>query len=114
MSQTKDASQVEVAHTPTPWVASGYHAFTADGTVVAGTNVTPGPTYPECRANIAFLVRAANAHDALVEALTGYVRQEEEQRAAYHATAIGQVQPREESRLLAAARAAITLATEGR
>jgi hypothetical protein len=64
-------------HTPTPWVASS----APDGTGIPGWNVIGADGWPVCSmmdvhatarernaANAPFLVRAANAHEALVEA----------------------------------------------
>jgi hypothetical protein len=54
-------------HTPTPWQARGLHI---------SMPVTPGQPHPyvvakgpNARANIAFIVRACNAHADLVKAL---------------------------------------------
>ena len=58
-------------HTPTPW-AVGARAFlrveTSDGKTVATTG-SDSDLRDQWEANAAFIVKAVNAHDALVEAL---------------------------------------------
>jgi len=69
-------------HTPTPWKAVrenahptggallGVFVDRADGSCIAETFSNCGQSDAECRANAAFIVRACNAHDALVAALS--------------------------------------------
>jgi hypothetical protein len=64
-------------HTPTPWTAKGYDVRAGQaGRMIAytGPHHTPDDQYPkgcklEDEANAAFIVKAVNCHDELVEAL---------------------------------------------
>ena len=58
-------------HTPGPWQGymenkTAYIESKADQKIIASCGIT---TSPESKANAAFIVRACNSHDALVEAL---------------------------------------------
>jgi hypothetical protein len=64
--------------TPAPWIVDGYNVRQPSGRFIAytGPQHTPRHLYPpackaEDEANAEFIVRAANSHDALVEALQG-------------------------------------------
>jgi len=66
----------QAAHTPTPWKFEDEYvradALNGDegGNIVADVYTRPSHSHsPEMEANAAFIVRAVNAHDALVEAL---------------------------------------------
>lgn len=66
------------AHTPTPWVRDPRSGRTTmvysdDATGSAIADCAPSMVHrsqAECEANAAFIVRACNAHDELVEALS--------------------------------------------
>ena len=81
----------ETKHTPTPWISQGLadsdQADEVGSVTIVGDNLgglvavaLPWPTerdaaeFSRVEANAAFIVRAANAHDALVDALAGLMR----------------------------------------
>jgi hypothetical protein len=64
--------------TSTPWIADGYNVRQPSGRYIAytGPSHTPDDIYPpackaEDEANAEFIVRAANSHESMVEALQG-------------------------------------------
>lgn len=63
----------ESKHTPTPWRISGTssHRVTGKHGVLAncGNDSTHSAVEDQCAANAAFIVRACNAHEELLEAL---------------------------------------------
>lgn len=59
-----------VEHTPTPWAADGVYVVAKHGPTVADCGKSPSMGWPERRANVDFIIKAANSHDALVKALT--------------------------------------------
>lgn len=62
-----------MTRTPGPWVTDGpYYVFDNGKNCVAITDTDTAPL-DVMKANAAFIVLAVNAHDALVEALNGYL-----------------------------------------
>jgi hypothetical protein len=59
---------MNVTHTELPWIASGVSVIGADKRRVCST-VTDHRSYDDDSENAAFIVKAVNAHDKLVEAL---------------------------------------------
>jgi hypothetical protein len=55
-------------HTPTPWNAEQDRVY-SDGRWIASTDCIGADTNTETYQNAAFIVRAVNSHDELVEAL---------------------------------------------
>ena len=66
---------METKHTPTPWKSNSMEIFTDAGKtskrIAFATGYAQGDqnTLDEIRANAAFIVKAVNMHDELVEAL---------------------------------------------
>lgn len=95
---------METKHAPTPWRING-HDICSGPYAVAGVYGTTGADARTSEANAAFIVRACNAHEALVSAL------DECERILYarHADTLSPG-GREALRAVNAARSALTLA----
>jgi hypothetical protein len=61
----------EIKHTPTPWFYNYQHDGIYDAPDIRGESVCIAgiKRIPDYKANVEFIVRAVNSHDALVEAL---------------------------------------------
>lgn len=63
-----------MTHTPTPWETDGVYIMrVGDERMITVANCYHSPRLdiPTAKANAAFIVKAVNSHDALVEALHG-------------------------------------------
>jgi hypothetical protein len=60
-------------HTPTPWSLQNGLICALNGRAIIDPGHIAGETEEECEANAAFIVRAVNNHEALVESLKGFL-----------------------------------------
>jgi hypothetical protein len=56
-------------HTPTPWGTDGSYVVAKHGPTIADCFKSPSLESGECRANAAFIIKAANLFDAMLKAL---------------------------------------------
>ena len=69
-----------MTHTPTPYhVQDNWHPD-IEGSVWIDSRTTEKPALAMSKANAAFIVRACNSHDQLVEALLGFIHLVEEDK----------------------------------